>query len=111
MLWGRWGWCAVTSPTRCPAWRSRSRSFRPLTVVGLTAESGAWSEAWGALFLFGTNVASILTTGIIVMALFKVYATVKPAATSERRGVDPDSAVVEFIPRTVVNIGEDLVPD
>ena len=83
----------------------------PLTVVGLTAESGAWSEAWGALFLFGTNVASILTTGIIVMALFKVYATVKPAATSERRGVDPDSAVVEFIPRTVVNIGEDLVPD
>ena len=33
----------------------------PLSVVGLTAESGAWSESFGALFLFSTNVASILT--------------------------------------------------
>lgn len=44
----------------------------PLTVVGLTLEGGAPSEAWGALLLFLTNVAAILLMGIVVMALFKV---------------------------------------
>lgn len=45
----------------------------PLAVVGLTLESGATSEATGALLLFITNVAAILATGIVVMAIFGVY--------------------------------------
>lgn len=69
----------------------------PLTVVGLTAESGEWDESFGALFLFGTNVASILTTGIIVMALFKVYAMVTPASTPEKRAVNRRNAVFVIV--------------
>ncbi|WP_062302591.1 TIGR00341 family protein [Demequina subtropica] len=42
----------------------------PLTVVGLTAESGAWAQAAGALLLFLTNVAAILATGSVVMAIY-----------------------------------------
>lgn len=41
----------------------------PLAVVGLTLESGAGNEAMGALLLFGTNVAAIITTGMIVLLL------------------------------------------
>ncbi|MGF6822803.1 putative hydrophobic protein (TIGR00271 family) [Microbacterium sp. ZKA21] len=39
----------------------------PLSVVGLTMESGAWSEAGGALLLFATNVAAILGSGVVVL--------------------------------------------
>lgn len=42
----------------------------PLCVVGLTIESGAWGQAVGALLLFITNVAAILATGSIVMAIY-----------------------------------------
>lgn len=45
----------------------------PLAVVGLTLESGSTSEAAGALLLFTTNVAAILATGVIVMALHGVH--------------------------------------
>jgi uncharacterized hydrophobic protein (TIGR00271 family) len=45
----------------------------PLAVVGLTAEAGEWSESLGALLLFATNVAAILATGLIVMAMFRVH--------------------------------------
>ena len=69
----------------------------PLTVVGLTAESGEWDEAFGALFLFATNVASILATGIIVMALYKVYAMVTPAATPEKRAVNRRNAILVIV--------------
>jgi uncharacterized hydrophobic protein (TIGR00271 family) len=44
----------------------------PLSVVGLTAESGAPRQAFGALLLFLTNVAAILASGIVVMALYRV---------------------------------------
>ncbi|WP_164863649.1 DUF389 domain-containing protein [Agromyces sp. LHK192] len=44
----------------------------PLTVVGIAAESGAVDQSLGALLLFLTNVAAILGTGIVVMALFGV---------------------------------------
>ena len=44
----------------------------PLTVVGLTLESGALSEAGGALLLFVTNVAAILATGVVVLVLYRV---------------------------------------
>jgi uncharacterized hydrophobic protein (TIGR00271 family) len=69
----------------------------PLSVVGLTAESGAWDEAWGAFFLFSTNVAAILTTGIIVMALFKVYQMVTPASTPEKRAINRRNAVLVIV--------------
>jgi uncharacterized hydrophobic protein (TIGR00271 family) len=44
----------------------------PLSVVGLTLESGAPSQALGALLLFATNVAAILASGIVVMTLYRV---------------------------------------
>ncbi len=69
----------------------------PLAVVGLTAESGAWDESVGALFLFGTNVASILATGIVVMALYRVYQMVAPAVTPEKRAVNRRNAVLVIV--------------
>ena len=68
----------------------------PLSVVGLTLESGA-SEAAGALFLFATNVASILATGIIVMALYRVHRMVAPAETSASRRVNRRNAVLVIV--------------
>ena len=50
----------------------------PLSVVGLTLESGAPAEAAGALLLFGTNVAAIIATGTCVM----LVAGVRDAATA-----------------------------
>ena len=45
----------------------------PLGVVGLTLESGAPRQALGAFVLFSTNVAAILASGIVVMALYRAY--------------------------------------
>lgn len=45
----------------------------PLAVVGLTLEAGATGEAAGALLLFGTNVAAILASGIVVMAIYRAW--------------------------------------
>jgi uncharacterized hydrophobic protein (TIGR00271 family) len=44
----------------------------PLCVVGLTLESGAEGQSAGALLLFLTNVAAILLSGLVVMALYGV---------------------------------------
>jgi uncharacterized hydrophobic protein (TIGR00271 family) len=59
----------------------------PLAVVGLTLESGATDEALGALLLFGTNVAAILLSGVVVMAIYRValHATGAAAPTERRR--------------------------
>jgi uncharacterized membrane protein len=45
----------------------------PLAVVGLTLESGAPRESLGAFLLFATNVAAILASGILVMAVHRVH--------------------------------------
>ncbi len=45
----------------------------PLSVVGLTLESGANGQATGALILFLTNVGAILLSGLVVMALYHVF--------------------------------------
>jgi uncharacterized hydrophobic protein (TIGR00271 family) len=45
----------------------------PLAVVGLTLESGAPHQSLAAFLLFITNVAAILASGIVVMALHRVY--------------------------------------
>ncbi len=55
----------------------------PLAVVGLTAESGAYSESFGALLLFGTNVAAIIATGTALL----LVAGIREAARHSGRGV------------------------
>ncbi len=69
----------------------------PLSVVGLTLESGAPDQSFGALVLFGTNVASILTSGIIVMALYRVYQMVPLAASEAKRAVNRRNAVLVIV--------------
>jgi uncharacterized membrane protein len=44
----------------------------PLAVAGLTLEAGRSDQARGALLLFLTNVAAILLTGTVVMAMYRV---------------------------------------
>lgn len=44
----------------------------PLAVAGLTLESGAPHQSVGAVLLFLTNVAAILLSGLIVMAVYRV---------------------------------------
>lgn len=44
----------------------------PLGVVGLTLEAGATDQALGAFILYLTNVAAILLSGIVVMAIYRV---------------------------------------
>jgi uncharacterized membrane protein len=65
----------------------------PLSVVGLTMESDAFSEARGALLLFLANVSAILASGVAVMALFGLLAAV-PGKTKARRWRRPGVLVV-----------------
>jgi uncharacterized hydrophobic protein (TIGR00271 family) len=51
----------------------------PLSVVGLTLESGRPLEALGALLLFATNVAAIIATGAVVFSLYGVRAAAAEA--------------------------------
>lgn len=61
----------------------------PLAVVGLTLEAGAPSESMGAFLLFATNVAAILLSGIVVMAVYKVAARdQRPESHSRRRRME-----------------------
>jgi uncharacterized hydrophobic protein (TIGR00271 family) len=54
----------------------------PLAVAGLTLQSKAPGECLGALLLFATNVAAILASGIVVMALYRVGRVSGPATNS-----------------------------
>ena len=74
----------------------------PLSVVGLTAEAGAIGQAAGALLLFGTDVAAILTSGIIVMAIYRVHRLVDPAPIAERTDVNRRNAVLVIVALFVV---------
>lgn len=76
----------------------------PLSVVGLTLEAGAPSEALGALLLFATNVAAILATGVVVLLVCHV----RPAAAGERAVTRPTRSLVA-IAVTLVIIGIPLV--
>ncbi len=78
----------------------------PLAVVGLTLESGAPHEALGALLLFTTNVAAILASGIVVMALYRTHRVSDraQAAAFHRRGAIAVVAVflaVVIVPLTI----------
>ncbi|MDN4479132.1 TIGR00341 family protein [Demequina sp. SYSU T00039] len=60
----------------------------PLCVVGLTLESGAYAQSVGALLLFVTNVAAILATGSVTMAVYgfaKVRIEMAEDKEAERR--------------------------
>jgi uncharacterized hydrophobic protein (TIGR00271 family) len=59
----------------------------PLSVVGLTLESGAPHEALGSFLLFLTNVIAILASGIVVMALYRVGTADQAAPSSSRHPV------------------------
>jgi uncharacterized hydrophobic protein (TIGR00271 family) len=57
----------------------------PLVVVGVTAQAGAGSEAAGALVLFLTNVGAILLSGLLVMAIYRVFGLAEPGGAVHRR--------------------------
>ncbi|WP_010532871.1 DUF389 domain-containing protein [Brachybacterium squillarum] len=67
----------------------------PLSMVGLTMESGAWGEAGGAMLLFVTNVTAIMATGIVLMAAYGVQRVpvLHPTEPGER-GVNRRAAVL-----------------
>lgn len=67
----------------------------PLSVVGLTLESGAYDEAFGAFLLFATNVAAIIATGVLVLLGFRVRTV----------AADAGWRVGRLGPRTVALIG------
>jgi len=69
----------------------------PLAVVGLTAESGAYSESGRALLLFGTNVAAILVSGIIVMAVYGVHRAVAADPFTGRQQLNRKTAVAVVV--------------
>ena len=71
----------------------------PLSVVGLTLESGAAGEAAGALLLFATNVAAIIATGTLVLLLYRVRETALAAGIR----------VGQLTGRTLVVVGAVLV--
>jgi uncharacterized hydrophobic protein (TIGR00271 family) len=73
----------------------------PLTVVGLTLESGAPHEALGALLLFVTNVVAILATGTIVMALYGVY-RIRSDDTMVRASVNRRSAIAVIVAMVII---------
>lgn len=67
----------------------------PLSVVGLTFQSGSPAQAAGALLLFATNVTAIVATGTAVLLAYRVRAT---AITAGR-------PVGQLRTRTVVVVG------
>ncbi|MBO0818777.1 MAG: DUF389 domain-containing protein [Actinobacteria bacterium] len=68
----------------------------PLAVAGLTLQSGEPGQCLGALLLFATNVAAILASGIVVMAVYRVsQVSRQPAAPAFRRPVAV--AIIAFL--------------
>ena len=72
----------------------------PLSVVGLTLQAGEYDQALGALLLFLTNVAAILLTGTVVMAVYRVHRLTAPDAPSEVRVVNRRNATVLIVANT-----------
>ena len=66
----------------------------PLSVVGLTFEAGEPGQSLGALLLFLTNVAAILGSGTVVMAIYGAHRLVTPVSSPELRTVNRRNAVI-----------------
>jgi uncharacterized hydrophobic protein (TIGR00271 family) len=66
----------------------------PLSVVGFTFEAGKLGESLGASLLFLTNVAAILGSGTVVMALYGIHRLVVPMAGPEHRTINRRNAII-----------------
>jgi uncharacterized hydrophobic protein (TIGR00271 family) len=66
----------------------------PLGVVGFTLEAGKPDQALGAFLLFLTNVAAILGSGTVVMALYGFFRQAAVPAGPERPAVNCRNAVI-----------------
>jgi uncharacterized hydrophobic protein (TIGR00271 family) len=76
----------------------------PLAVAGITLESGAPDESAGALLLFLTNVAAILLSGLVVMALYRVRQA-DHASSRPRRGRLSTAVVLGFVILIAIPLG------
>ena len=72
----------------------------PLAVAGLTLQSGAPGQCLGALLLFATNVAAILASGIVVMALYRTSRASGQATDADFRR--PVAVVIIALPLAVL---------
>ncbi|WP_029136955.1 DUF389 domain-containing protein [Nakamurella lactea] len=66
----------------------------PLSVVGMTLESGAPAEAGGALLLFLANVSAIMATALAVMAGYGLLGSRMTAKGKTRRWRRPGVLVI-----------------
>ena len=66
----------------------------PLSVVGFTFEAGKLGQSLGASLLFLTNVAAILGSGTVVMALYGFHRLIASTASPERRTVNRRNVVI-----------------
>ncbi|MDO9589722.1 MAG: DUF389 domain-containing protein, partial [Microcella sp.] len=69
----------------------------PLTVVGLTLESGAVGEALGALLLFVTNVVAIIAPGIVVMSFYGVNKLIAVDVSARPASLRKPAALLAFM--------------
>src|SRR5687768_8241273 len=66
----------------------------PLSVVGFTFEAGRLDQSFGASLLFLTNVAAILGSGTVVMALYGIHRLAAHSAVPQQRTVNRRNAVI-----------------
>lgn len=66
----------------------------PLTVVGLTLESGAPAQAWGATVLFLANVSAILATAVITMGIYGLLLAEDAQSRRQRQWSRPGVVVI-----------------
>src|SRR5918993_1426269 len=66
----------------------------PLSVVGFTFEAGKLGQSLGASLLFLTNVAAILGSGTVVMALYGIHRLAAHSAGPQQRTINRRNAVI-----------------
>ena len=74
----------------------------PLSVVGFTFEAGKLGQSLGASLLFLTNVAAILGSGTVVMALYGIHRLVAPTDGPEQPTINRRNAVIAIAAMIVV---------
>jgi uncharacterized hydrophobic protein (TIGR00271 family) len=74
----------------------------PLAVVGLTLEAGNGHQALGAFLLFATNVAAILASGVVVMAVYHVSKASAGGSTRAVRRWGATGIIVVFLAVVIV---------
>ena len=68
----------------------------PLSVVGSDARGGRFGQAAGALLLFATNVAAILSVGVVVMVGYGVHRLAGGTSQQGARGLDRRKALMSI---------------